>query len=47
MVQPFAGMKIPVVSTISLGASFGEQIELGEHPCPQKIQEAINQVFAV
>lgn len=47
MVQPFAGMKIPVVSTISLGASFGEQIELGEHPCPQKIQKAINKVFAV
>lgn len=32
MVQPYGGMTIPIESSISFGASFGEQIEVGENP---------------
>lgn len=32
MVQPYGGMFIPIESSISIGASFGEQIEVGEDP---------------
>ncbi len=41
MVQPYAGMKIPIVSSISLGPNFGEQIELGEWPDEEKINAAL------
>jgi len=47
MVQPYAGMKIPIVSSIEIGRNFGNLIEVGEVPDEQKIQEAINKVFAV
>lgn len=32
MVAPYANMQVPIVSSISFGPSFGEQIEIGEEP---------------
>lgn len=45
MVQPYADMKIPIVSSISLGPNFGEQIELGEQPTKDAIEAALAEVF--
>lgn len=41
MVQPYGGMKIPIISSISLGRNFGEQIELGEEPTREAIEAAL------
>lgn len=41
MTQPFADMWVPIVSSISLGANFGKQIECGEVPDKAAIEAAI------
>lgn len=41
MVQAFADMWVPIVSSISLGANFGKQIEVGEVPDKARIEAAI------
>lgn len=46
MVQPYGGMTIPIVSEISLGANFGQQIEVGAVPDERRINEAIAEALA-
>lgn len=46
MTQPYADMKIPIVSSISLGPNFGEQIETGEEFNEGAINKALGEVFA-
>jgi 5'-3' exonuclease len=46
MVQPYGGMKIPIISEISLGSSFGRQIEVGDVPDERRINEAIAEALA-
>lgn len=46
MVQPYGGMKIPIISSVSLGRTFGEQIECGDYVDPVAIQSALDKVFA-
>ena len=46
MVQPYANMTIPIVSSISLGRNFGEQHEIGEEFNAQKINEVLSKIFA-
>lgn len=41
MTAPYADMFVPIVSSISLGKTFGDQIECGETPDRVKIEEAI------
>lgn len=41
MVQPFADMAVPVVSSISLGRNFGEQHEIGETVDKVKIEQVL------
>ena len=45
MVQPYANMRVPIVSSLSLGPNFGEQIECGDEYIPERIQEALDEVF--
>lgn len=47
MVQPYAGMTVPIASSISLGTNFGEQVECGEEPKPEVIEEALGRLFEV
>jgi DNA polymerase I-like protein with 3'-5' exonuclease and polymerase domains/5'-3' exonuclease len=44
MTQPYGGMKVPVVSSISFGPSFGEQIEIGEEPTEEAINKGLSQM---
>jgi hypothetical protein len=44
MVAPFAGMKIPVMSSISFGPSFGEQIEIGLYPTREAIEAGLKEL---
>lgn len=44
MTQPYATMKVPVVSSISFGPSFGEQIEIGEEPADEAIQKGLKKM---
>jgi len=46
MVQPYGGMRIPIVSSISLGRNFGEQIECGDFFDAEKISAAIEEALA-
>lgn len=41
MVRNYAGMKLPIVSSISFGPNFGEQIEIGELPTREAIDEGL------
>jgi len=41
MTQPYADMKVPIVSSISFGPSFGEQFEIGEEPTDEAINEGL------
>jgi DNA polymerase-1 len=45
MTQPYAGMKIPIVSSIDVGANFGDLIEIGEKYDEAKIREALGSIF--
>jgi DNA polymerase I-like protein with 3'-5' exonuclease and polymerase domains/5'-3' exonuclease len=45
MTEQYAGMKIPVVSEISLGRTYGEQIEVGAEADPAKIEEAVRKAL--
>jgi 5'-3' exonuclease len=45
MIQPYGGMKIPLVSSISLGANFGQQIECGDVPNKEVIEAAIREAL--
>jgi DNA polymerase I-like protein with 3'-5' exonuclease and polymerase domains/5'-3' exonuclease len=41
MVAPYGGMTVPIVSSISLGPNFGIQIEVGETPDREAIENAL------
>jgi DNA polymerase-1 len=41
MVAKFAGMQIPVMSSISFGPNFGDQIEIGLYPTEEAISKGI------
>ncbi len=45
MTQPFAGVKIPIVSSIDIGKNFGDLIEIGEKFDETKIKEALQEIF--
>lgn len=45
MVAPYANMQIPIVSSISIGPNFGEQIEVGETVDDEVIKKALVQIF--
>jgi hypothetical protein len=44
MIADYAGVKVPIVSSISLGPDFGQQIELGETVDEEKIVKALHQL---
>jgi DNA polymerase I-like protein with 3'-5' exonuclease and polymerase domains/5'-3' exonuclease len=44
MTADYAGMKVPIVSSISLGPDFGQQIELGETVDEEKIAKALREL---
>lgn len=44
MVAKYATMQVPIMSSISFGPSFGEQIEIGELPSKDKILEGIDKL---
>lgn len=46
MTANYAGMRVPIVSSISLGRNFGEQIECGETVKAEVINAAIEKAFA-
>lgn len=46
MVAQYATMKIPLESSISIGPTFGTQIELGTSIDEDKVREALEKVFA-
>jgi len=41
MIQPYATMQVPIIASISLGPNFGVQIECGEIPDREIIEEAL------
>lgn len=45
MVAPYADMSIPIVSSISLGRNFGQQIECGDFVDDARIKEALAKAF--
>ncbi len=45
MTQPFAGMKIPIVSSIDIGKNFGDLVEIGEKFDEAKIQAALEKIL--
>lgn len=45
MTQPFAGVRIPIVSSIDIGRNFGDLIEIGEKFDEAKIQKALCDIF--
>ncbi len=47
MAQPYGGMTIPIVSSISIGRDFHKQIEVGDDYDPVAIQAALDKLFAV
>lgn len=44
MTRPYATMKVPIVSSISFGPSFGEQIEIGEEPTDEAIEHGLQKL---
>jgi DNA polymerase I-like protein with 3'-5' exonuclease and polymerase domains len=42
MIQPYANMKIPLESELSIGWNFGELKKVGVSPTPEKIKEVID-----
>ena len=45
MQTPYGGMEVPIVSSISLGPSFGEQRELGEVFDADLVRDAVDEIF--
>lgn len=45
MVENYAGMKLPIRSSISFGASLGEQIEIGSEPTREAIEKGLAELF--
>lgn len=45
MVAPYASMTVPIVSSISIGKNFGEQVECGESVDEGTIRAALKQIF--
>lgn len=45
MVQPYGGKKIPILSSISLGRNFGQQIECGDFFDADKISSTLKELF--
>ena len=45
MTRPYGGITIPIVSSISLGPNFGQQIEVGDDFDPVAIQAALDKIF--
>ncbi len=46
MVQNYADMRIPIVSSISLGRNFGKQIECGDRVDEKTLQDALDSAFS-
>lgn len=44
MVAPYADMIVPIVSSISIGPNFGEQIEIGETVDPVEVKRALSEI---
>lgn len=47
MTQPYAGMEVPVLGSISVGPDFANQIECGDWFIAENIQAAVNDIFNV
>ena len=47
MTQPYGGKVIPIISSISLGPNFGQQIECGDYFNEAAIKSALAEVFPV
>ena len=45
MTQDVEGLPVPILAEPSLGLNFGDQIEIGWDPTPEKIQEALDKAF--
>lgn len=45
MCEPYSTLPVPIIGSISLGANFGKQIELGEEFDAKVIQEALDTLF--
>lgn len=45
MIANYAGMRVPIVSSISLGPNFGEQYEVGEEPDQKAIEDVLDKCF--
>lgn len=45
MVRDIPGMAVPMLAEPSLGVNFGDQIEIGRFPDPEKIEEAVWKAF--
>jgi hypothetical protein len=45
MVQPYAGMGIPVESSVSFGASFGDQNEVGDRPTAEVVIPVLEKLY--
>lgn len=46
MTQPYGGLPVPFLASISLGPNFGEQHECGDWIIEENIKKAIDEVFA-
>ncbi|MFI3186042.1 MAG: DNA polymerase, partial [Methylococcaceae bacterium] len=44
MVAKYATMQVPIASSISIGRSFGEQLEIGNEPTREAIEEGLNKL---
>lgn len=44
MVRPYAGMTVPIISSISFGPNFGQQIEIGEQPVESAINKGLEKL---
>lgn len=41
MIAPYGGMSVPIVSSVSLGLNYGDQIEVGDTVDPQRINDVL------
>ena len=46
MIAKYANMQIPIVSSISLGRNFGQQIEVGDYVDDDRINAALEEAFS-
>ena len=45
MVAPYSTMQVPILSSLSLGPSYGEQIECGDWFIEDRVKAALDKVF--